>query len=181
MSVIDGGLNWVYAAKGLECLKFGLENYVDTQIEQQHKDLLKTVANILGYSRIDCSMQTIIALPIRSNFIPQSYRCDIHGTSDEKECIKEKCPNAVCNKLCVELKKMHRQNKPIWSNTHPSKWTSDYWEIAKCFLSSDGYKDKHSVKDVDCSGLLSILINMSPIAQHINVDVLLEVKLALYC
>ena len=172
----DAGMNWFYAAKGLECLKVGLEDYVHTQIEQLYNNLLKTVEYVLGFSPIDCASQTIITLPIGSNFRSVSYHCDIHNTRDEKECIKEKCSNSVCSKLFIEIRKLHTHKKPIWSNTDPSKWTSDSWEIAKCFLSSDGYKDTQSVKDVDCAGLLSILINMSPIGRNINVNVLYEVN-----
>ena len=177
----DAGLNWFYAAKGLECLKLGLENYVQSQIEQQYTTLIQTVTNSFGYSPIvlDCSAQTLIVLPIKYNFRPPAYHCDIHNTRDEKVCITEKCPNAVCSKLLIGIRKLHTQMKPIWSNTDPSKWTCDSWEIAKCFLSSDGYKDTKSVKDVDCSGLLSILINMSPVAKHLNIDVLFEVNLSI--
>ena len=119
----DAGLNWFYAAKGLECLKLGLENYVQTQLEQLYNNLLQTVINSFGYSAIDSSLQTIIELPIKSYFKPQPYHCDIHNTRDENECTKEKCPNAVCSKLLNEIKELHTYKKPIWSNTNPSKWT----------------------------------------------------------
>ena len=172
MAGYDEGLNWFYAAKGLECLKLGLEDYVCTQIEQKYNNLIQTVENTLGYSPIDCSMQSLIPFPIRFNFVPQTYSCDIHNTRDVNSCVAEKCANAVCYKLLIEIKKMHVHMKPIWANTDPSKWTGVSWEIAKCFLSSTGYTDTNSVKDVDCSGLLSILINMLPIASNLSAGVL---------
>ena len=85
----DAGLNWFYAAKGLECLKLGLKNYVQSQIEQHYNNLLQTVTNSLGYSPIDSSSQTLIELPIKSKFIPQPYHCDIHNTRDEKNASKK--------------------------------------------------------------------------------------------
>lgn len=152
--------NWQFAVLGLKYLKQGLETFVKNETQNCHFDLIQDLKKKGFTSTIDTSAQTYMD-PIDYR-IPPVYYCSKDDTGDVKQCSKQ-CHNAVCRSLVIKIQNHYRQGNPIWKNTDPCMWASDYWEVAKCFLSIDGYKDKHSVEDTDCSGLLSIIINMKPI------------------
>lgn len=97
-----------------------------------------------------------------------------HATERKKHCIQKThrycfcnnqafnrrpCPRNLCGRLYDEIVKSHSLNSPLWINTSLSRWFDDGWEIAKCFLGSQGYSDVHSARDTDLAGLLSIAIN----------------------
>jgi hypothetical protein len=62
----------------------------------------------------------------------------------------------------------HAENNPIWQNTDPSKWFSDHWELAKCYLGTTGYQNRCSAFETDVTGLLTIVIN--DLALHDAID-----------
>ena len=159
--------NWVLAGLGLLYIKEGLEEYLDTEIKSFHTQLLTKIALSLGISAsaVNCSIQTFIKNPIKS--IPV-YDCSAHSTKKYTDCPGE-CPNRICNTILNEIVKACRFGRLNgWKNSIANKWTSDPWEIAKCFLSTDGYINCHSAKDTDCSGLLSIIINLTPIGDSLK-------------
>ena len=164
-------LIWLRAALGLEHLKLGLEGFVTEQINRSHSQLRLDVANSMGVSSpsdIDCSGQTLIKNV--SHFRPPVFNCEIHSTRDM--CISLKCPNASCDVLLKEIAKLHRRHNPVWNNTtiNPSQWICNPWEFAKCFLSTSGNQSKTSIKELDCAGILSIMINLFPIARSLKID-----------
>ena len=164
---------WLYAGLGLKDVKFGLEDYLHNQIEQCHTSLLQNVSTQLMLAsivNIDWSKQTLIINVTKHKFTPPKFYCQLHSTGDIKQCKKE-CPNVVCHHLMREIINLHRRKQPIWNNTdiNPIKWVTDPWEVAKCFLSVTGQRHIQSIKELDCAGLLSIMINLTPIAQVLNI------------
>ena len=159
--------NWILAGLGLLYLKEGIEEYLDTEIRSFHAQLMVKIAADLSISAsaVDCSIQAYIKHPMKS--IP-AYDCSAHSNKKHTDCPAE-CPNRICNAIYNEIKQAHRFGRPNgWKNSIANKWTSDPWEIAKCFLSTDGYTNCHSATDVDCSGLLSIFINLKPIGDKLK-------------
>ena len=159
--------NWVMAGLGLLYLKEGLEEYLDTEINNFHGSLLaKTAVDLnISASAVDCSIQTYIHHSMKS--IPV-YDCSAHSNKNPTECPGE-CPNRICYVISNEIVKAHRFGRPSgWKNSIAKKWTSDPCEIAKCFLSTDGYSICHGAKDIDCSGLLSIFINLKPVGDKLK-------------
>ena len=159
--------NWVLAELGLLYLKEGLEEYLDTEIKVFHAQLMVKIALDLNMSAsaVDCSIQTYIKHPMKS--IPV-YDCSAHSNKKPPDCPAE-CPNRICNAIANEIMKAYRFGRPNgWKNSIANKWTSDPWEIGKCFLSTDGYINCHSATDIDCSGLLSIYINVKPIGDKLK-------------
>ena len=165
---------WLLAGLGLKHLKLGLEDFVTKQIANSHKDLLDDVAKSmrLSASGLDCSGQTLIQNVNRRSFRPPVYDCQIHTTGDITICVSKKCPNATCHFLLKEITKFHRQRKPIWSNTNinPSQWICDPWQFAKCFLSVSGNHHINSISEVDCAGILGLMLNLLPIAKSLKID-----------
>ena len=166
-------MSWLVAGLGLKHLKLGLEEFVTTQIAYSHKELLNNVAKYVSLSSvkdIDCSGQTLIKNS--RAFKPPKFHCDNHITDDINTCVSKQCPNAASHKLINEITKLHRQKKPIWSNTNinPDQFINNPWEFAKCFLSISGNQHINSISEVDAAGILAIMINLLPISKALNID-----------
>ena len=129
-------------------------------MEKINSLILKTIARQFDSTQLDTSSQTLMPISIKYDFKPKSYHCKKHRTYQENECIAKQCANAICNRFINEITSIHRDRNPLWVNTNPCKWVTDPWEVAKCFMSTGGYKDTHNAKEVDCSGLLSMMINL---------------------
>jgi hypothetical protein len=72
---------------------------------------------------------------------------------------RRKCPYQFCSRFYDKIVFAHSEANPSWQNTDPSRWYSDHWELAKCFLGTTGYLTTHSALETDVTGLLSIAIN----------------------
>ena len=167
---------WMFVVLGLKQVKLGIETFVTEQLQQWHNDYMQVLATSLELGTADevnCSEQTIFPPVIKGNFIPPTqYRCDINNTDDINECVTL-CPNVACYKIMKEITQLHRLKRPIWTNTNPNKWTADPsapWEIAKCFLSSGGFHNTPSYTEIDCAGLLNIIIKMRTITKNLNIS-----------
>ena len=69
------------------------------------------------------------------------------------------CPNNVCNVVQNEIIESHRKGEPSFCNTNAKKWSTDAWEIAKCFIPPiTGYKFCTQLK-ADFSAVINIIIN----------------------
>ena len=157
--------NWVKAGLGIKYLHEGIASYVDIQVKTLHNDFLSDIRNNLGNQSGSCSSCKL------ENVLP----CATFGLCSGKPCRFHRlhrytpCPNKVCDKLYKKIKTMHRDEKPSWKNTDPTKWCTDHWEIGKCFMAETGYYDKQSAVDTDCTGLLSVIVNCLYMAKTCDV------------
>ncbi|XP_052814748.1 uncharacterized protein LOC128241733 [Mya arenaria] len=78
--------------------------------------------------------------------------------------------NGFCGEFVIKLKENHRFVSPVWKNTDASKWCTDAWEIAKCFMSPDGYADKANAKETDFNGLISSIMNCTYFQKYFSDD-----------
>ena len=157
--------NWLRAGHGLKVLKEVLEDFVTSHISLFHADILQNVK--CSSAATDISKQTY---PLKCNIRPQEIFCTVHNSNSRINHCTDDCPNEYCHRIAKYIAKHHRRLKPLWTNTNPSLWISDPWEIAKCFFCSDGYIDTHSAQDTDCTGLLSIIINLKPIGDTMKLS-----------
>ena len=158
-------VNFLSVGLGLEHLYEGLADFVQSNVEGYHDDLvLKTATELKSKLPIDCSKQTFFSK--NNNNVPK-YECRscTSGSSDKSLCDKN-CQNIVCDLLANKIKGQHRTMRPNWKNSDPSIWTRNPWEVAKCFL-PPGYSHTTSAKDTDATGLLNIIIFMKHISGHI--------------
>lgn len=51
---------------------------------------------------------------------------------------------------------IHRFSSPSWKNTDSRQWCTDIWQLARCFMPSDGYKNKDSAENTDFKGLINV-------------------------
>ncbi|XP_052817449.1 uncharacterized protein LOC128243617 [Mya arenaria] len=159
--------NWVKSSLALKYLKDGLEGFVDDQASLMHDAFLTYLKGQLGTpGNLSCNCNLCDIVPHHC-VINQPCRtanpknCNCKGKSRRKG-----CPKSMCGVIYDLIVDEHQKKDPIWSNTDSSKWLSDHWEIAKCFLSITGYKST-GLEDMDSSGLLSICINCRYIASAI--------------
>ncbi|XP_060583723.1 uncharacterized protein LOC132739908 [Ruditapes philippinarum] len=80
--------------------------------------------------------------------------------------LEKKYNNWVKAQLAVLLTKegvehfnAHRYYGPSYKNSDATQWCSNFWEIAKCFMPPDGYKEKASATETDFNGIISVILN----------------------
>lgn len=146
-------IHWYRGCLGFKYLRDGLVQTVDTIVKNQHIDFMK---NLVCSGCNQCSLNTLS---------PSHGRVGNSCREGRSKCfclrskIRRPCPNSFCGHVYDSIVTYHKYSDPNWSNTNLANWGSSYLEIAKCFINSGGYKDKHNIEYIDCSGLLSIIIN----------------------
>ncbi|XP_053395917.1 uncharacterized protein LOC123523486 [Mercenaria mercenaria] len=146
--------NWVRGALGLKYLKLGLEAFSDNIVENHHSKILTTLLST-GNTCAKCSLEFLLPLH-KKEHCPKPSKC-LCSKQPRK---RNKCPNGgFCSKFYDLILWDHRFKDPLLTNTNIQKWSSDPWSVATCYISTPGYEDRKSAKEVDCAGLLSIFIN----------------------
>ncbi|XP_053405052.1 uncharacterized protein LOC123522820 [Mercenaria mercenaria] len=161
---------WVKAGLGLGYLKEGLSPFCDDVAKQQHKDILDNIKQTKNLSTVTCGQCALRTLKpdhvkIGKNQCPYGQaNCNCCYTTG-----KIACPNNVCGAIYDNIITNHAYTPPApsWKNTQSQQWTGDPWSIAKCFINAPGYDQKTSAADIDCTGLLHVIINNKYFHNHI--------------
>ncbi|XP_053391149.1 uncharacterized protein LOC123555908 [Mercenaria mercenaria] len=146
--------NWVRAASGFIYLKSGLQTFISRQLQEQHTDILTKI----GPAAVRCTSCTADNLlpEHHTRFCAPNYRnkcfCKDHHS-------RRKCPQNFCSKFYDKIIASHAEANPLWLDVDIAKWYDNFFEFAKCFVSTTGYREQHSVTEMDALGLLSIAIN----------------------
>ena len=135
--------NWLKASFALNVTKQGLVNFVETELRNIHA--------VVGRSCGNCHIEQLISCPTLP-YCKNKNNCIFHKSFKPQHC-------QTCDTVKQNIASMHRFGKPSWRNTHAENWTTDYWEIGKCFLPPDGYSSVSSVKESDFNGLINIMLN----------------------
>ncbi|XP_052226469.1 uncharacterized protein LOC127841588 [Dreissena polymorpha] len=128
--------NWLKAWLAIDIAKSGLEHLADNEAQTFHQHI---------YSQVTSTLKS------------QSATCTSCNTTHLLR--NQQCPNRICDKVCQEINKEHRYKKCSWNNTSAPLWQTHYWEIAKCYIQTDGYADKISIQDTDFNGVVSFMLN----------------------
>ncbi|KAH3780556.1 hypothetical protein DPMN_158373 [Dreissena polymorpha] len=129
-------LNWLKAWLAIDIAKSGLEHLADNEAQTFHQHI---------YNQVTSTLKS------------QSATCTSCNTTNLLR--NQKCPNQICDKVCQAIIKEHRYTKCSWNNTSAPLWQTHYWEIAKCYIQTDGYADKISIQDTDFNGVVSFMLN----------------------
>ncbi|KAH3710715.1 hypothetical protein DPMN_070208 [Dreissena polymorpha] len=137
--------NWFKACIGLNVTKQGLTNFLCTELQKLH--------TVVGSSCGKCPIEQLIPCPTNP-YCNKKKRtnCPFHKSQKPQLC-------PTCDNVKQKIILQHRYGAPSWKNTHAEKWTSDYWEIGKCYLPTDGYSSISSVQESDFNGVISIILN----------------------
>ncbi|XP_053395660.1 uncharacterized protein LOC123525798 [Mercenaria mercenaria] len=146
--------NWIRGALGLKYLKIGLEGFSDIAVGKHHSEFLTRLSGT-GNKCTRCT--TKLLLPShKQEHCPKKSNCLCSKKPDKRL----PCPNGgFCSTFYDNIFFDHRFFCPLMANTDIHKWGSDPWSVATCYISTTGYKDKKSAKEIDCAGLLTLFIN----------------------
>ncbi|XP_053405540.1 uncharacterized protein LOC123522844 [Mercenaria mercenaria] len=162
---------WVKAGLGLGYLKEGLAPFCDDIAKQQHKDILDNIKQTKNLPTVTCGQCTVETL--KPDHVKIGNKQCFYGQANCNCCHtsgKIACPNNVCGAIYDNIITNHASTPPApnWKNTQSQQWTGDPWSIAKCFINTPGYDRKTSAADIDCTGLLHVIINNTFFHNHIG-------------
>ncbi|XP_053401788.1 uncharacterized protein LOC128557728 [Mercenaria mercenaria] len=159
--------NWIRGVLGLKYTKVGLESFVEKMVIHQHQKILRSVAGSI------CSQCTTDNL-----LLPHKQKnCPRKKNKNNCICTKSKANRRTCpgQGFCANVYDMlvcyHRFEDPFLKNTLVEKWGKDAWSVATCFINTAGYEGRTSATDIDCSGILSMLINNTEYLTDVDVNV----------
>ncbi|KAH3720781.1 hypothetical protein DPMN_063685 [Dreissena polymorpha] len=138
--------NWFKACIALNVTKEGLAHFVDTEI--------KKVQTAVGKSCGNCCTENLIVCPTKG-ICKNPKNCNYHTQTKQPR----KCPMNVCDLVAKSITLQHRYNGPSWLNTKAELWSTDHWQIAKCFFPPDGYINVSSIYETDFNGVINVLLN----------------------
>ncbi|XP_052237704.1 uncharacterized protein LOC127849021 [Dreissena polymorpha] len=161
-------LNWFKAAMGMNITRHCLLDIVKDATQELYDTIRKEINRKYGIlEHVVCShCHTPNVLPCDTDNKCCHYKygsCAFHDIHKS-----QRCRAYLCNEMCKEIVYHHRfRNRskpksfqgPTWENTDARKWCADPWNIAKCYLSKDGYKDVNKADDADFNGIVNVLIN----------------------
>ncbi|XP_060597830.1 uncharacterized protein LOC132751645 [Ruditapes philippinarum] len=166
---------WVKAGLGLGYLKEGLAPFCDDIGRQQHKDIINQIQQAkTPQPNIPCGACQITTLQPDHVRVSKGI-CPLK--QDKCNCCfpnnKRPCSNNVCGAIYDSIIQYHASMPPVpfWKNSDAQQWSTDPWNVCKCFINAPGYKDKTSAVDTDCTGLLHVIINNKYFHSHIGCNV----------
>lgn len=165
--------NWLKEALSVLYVKDALVDFVEKEITDFQKRLLQSV--ILqeklpaGTTCSSCTTANLQACPAK-DFCSEGGRCNAHDLYLPYKKPNKPCPKGLCNALRDGILNNHRFQGPSWRNTDAKRWCTDAFQIAKCFMPSDGYSSVMSMSEVDLNGILAVIINNKMFQQTFSAD-----------
>ncbi|XP_060584321.1 uncharacterized protein LOC132740432 [Ruditapes philippinarum] len=154
--------NWVKAQLAVLFTKEGVEPFVCNEIQQFQLKCLHDICYLNGlFSGTCCSScctENLVKCPTARVCNIGRGKCTFHRNVTTRY-NSSGCPNKICHKFKTEIQNAHRYNGPSYKNTDATQWCSNSWEVAKCFMPPDGYKDKASATETDFNGIISVILN----------------------
>ncbi|XP_052770115.1 uncharacterized protein LOC128209898 [Mya arenaria] len=163
--------NWLKGSIALIITKEGLQDLVDgdcRSIQQGiHASVLQARNLSPGTTCCKCLTENLFQCPTRG-LCSHFRNCKLHDTPVK---MYRPCPSHICDDFRNEICLLKIFGEPSWKNSHADRWCSNHWEIAKCFMPPDGYKDVSSFVETDFNGIISILINCKAFQQRLSFKV----------
>ncbi|XP_053382054.1 uncharacterized protein LOC123544517 isoform X1 [Mercenaria mercenaria] len=165
--------NWIKAGLGVLFTKEGIEPFVYDEIKQFQQKCLSDICNKnglpAGTTCSSCCTENVVVCP--TNRICNARRgiCNFHRNS-ATQYLPSGCPNKICHNFKNEIKHAHRYYGPSYKNTDATQWCSNPWEVAKCFMPPDGYKDATKSEETDFNGTISVILNYGAFQSKIYDD-----------
>ncbi|XP_052759930.1 uncharacterized protein LOC128246891 [Mya arenaria] len=162
--------NWFKASVALRIAQRGLQVFIDNGLRDVQKKIF-SIAKSMGCLSPDtnctnCTTENLILCPTRG-ICTSLKRCKFHNTP--RKCLRN-CPQQLCHLVRDGIIRYHRFSGPSWKNTKAEGWHADHWEIGKCYLPPDGYKDVSSSIESDFNALINVLINCTEFETKLSID-----------
>ncbi|XP_053382092.1 uncharacterized protein LOC128549472 [Mercenaria mercenaria] len=165
--------NWIKAGLGVLYTKQGIEPFVYDEIEQFQQKCLSDICNnnglVAGTTCSSCCTENVIVCPTNRICNVGRGKCKFHRNSATQYLLAG-CPNKICHNFKKEIQNAHRFCGPSYKNTDASQWCSNAWEVAKCFMPPDGYKDVTDAAETDFNGINSVIINYKAFQAKVQDD-----------
>ncbi|XP_052242846.1 uncharacterized protein LOC127852873 isoform X3 [Dreissena polymorpha] len=160
--------NWFKAAMGMNITRDCLLDIVKEITHELYHTIRKEINRKHGIPEINvcsqCHTPNVLTCDTDNKCCHyKNGRCAFHDIYKPRNCSAN-----LCNEICKEIVCRHRfRNRskpksfqgPTWVNTDASKWCAEPWQIAKCYLSKDGYKDVNKEEEADFNGIVNIMYN----------------------
>ena len=154
--------NWIKAALAVLFTKEEVEPVVYDEIKEFQQKCLQDIATSnslpVGSSCNNCCTENVVVCPKDRLCNVRRRKCSYHRNA-ATQYRSSGCPNIICHNLKNEIQNAHRYYGPSYKNTDATQWCSNPWEIAKCYMPPDGYKDVTTAAETDFNGIISVIIN----------------------
>ncbi|KAH3747620.1 hypothetical protein DPMN_182048 [Dreissena polymorpha] len=136
--------NWLKCTIAAFTAKDALVKFATDSFTNFYEDVRQTIVNTKGIGKhITCSACTI------------DKKGQLHTTG-------KLCPG-ICSGIRYLIWNNHRFKRtayigPSWGNTDSTKWCTNSWELAKCYMPETGYREKDA-DTTDFNGIISAVYN----------------------
>ncbi|XP_053391987.1 uncharacterized protein LOC123543639 [Mercenaria mercenaria] len=165
--------NWIKAGLGVLFTKEGIEPFVHDEIEQFQQNCLSDICNNnglpAGTTCSSCCTENVVVCPTNRICNARRGKCNFHRNS-ATQYLPSGCPNKICHNFKSEIHRAHRYYGPSFKNTDATRWCSNPWEVAKCFMPPDGYTDAADAAETDFNGIISVIMNYEAFQTKIHDD-----------
>ncbi|XP_060551404.1 uncharacterized protein LOC132712979 [Ruditapes philippinarum] len=156
--------NWIKNGVVLVLTKEGLQDIVANEITNFHDELYR-----------DKTTKTKITTPCKTCLTENVVKCSSKNKICrfyQRKCVNvhKTCPFGVCQNVRDGIEDAHRFNRPSWKNTDARQWSDAPWQIAKCFMSTDGYESSLSAAETDFNGIINVIINCKRFDSKVQTD-----------
>ncbi|XP_060558473.1 uncharacterized protein LOC132718765 [Ruditapes philippinarum] len=163
--------NWVKAQLAVLLTKEGVEPFVCKEIKQFQLKCLHDICYLnslpSGTSCSVCCTENLVKCPTNRICNVGRGKCMYHRNVATRY-NSSGCPIKICDNFKTEIQNSHRYYGPSYKNSDATKWCSNFWEVAKCFMPPDGYKGKASAAETDFNGIISVILNHKDFQGKVN-------------
>ncbi|XP_052779069.1 uncharacterized protein LOC128216524 [Mya arenaria] len=148
--------NWIETCFGLDFVRKALVPFVISKLKERHTLVLRSAGT--NNACQGCHLDTLLLK--HSN--PSKKQCSLNRRNclcTSKSSGRKSCPTNFCCSMYNAIIDDHFYGQPEWKNTEMQQWAGDYWAVGKCYININSYKECGSAEEVDCSGLLHIVLN----------------------
>ncbi|XP_053403583.1 uncharacterized protein LOC128558439 isoform X2 [Mercenaria mercenaria] len=153
--------NWIKAGLAVLFTKEGIEPFVYDEIKQFQQKCLSGICNNnglpAGTTCSSCCTENVVVCPTNRICNVGRGKCSFHRNS-ATQYLPFGCPNKICHNFKSEIQRAHRYYGPSYKNTDATQWCSNPWEVAKCFMPPDGYKDATNAAETDFNGIITVIL-----------------------
>ncbi|XP_052803052.1 centrosome-associated protein CEP250-like [Mya arenaria] len=163
--------NWFKGALALRLTKAGLRGLVDgdsCRLQQKiHSSVLQARNLTAGTTCKLCLTENLLRCPT-NGLCTHPRNCKYH---DSPLKMPRRCPTQVCDDFRDKICAVHIYGRPSWKNTNADQWCTNHWQVAKCFMPPDGYKDVTSFEETDFNGIISVMVNCSEFQRSLSFNI----------
>ncbi|KAH3823129.1 hypothetical protein DPMN_124928 [Dreissena polymorpha] len=164
--------NWVKACLALKYSKEGILPFISKKCDEfyDHKISVVETECSSSYQCTSCDINRLEPQHVAKNNKCSHVKCKCNNKSTNQICCKD---NGACGVIYDLIKDEHVNEKPNWSNSKCELWSDKQvgaWEMMKCFIFTNRYKETKSIDQSDITALIQICENNTKLKNAFNTD-----------